>query len=307
MSIEGLRTALGDRALVAEPMSRHTSYGIGGPADLFVVARSLEELCQFVGLACEHQVPHLIIGEGANLLVADAGVRGLVIRNACQAVEIAQKTDTVWQVVAESGAVLRDLARQTVSHGLAGLEWAIDVPGTVGGAVVGNAGAYGGYVSDNLRGVVVWSSDAGESWLPSTELGLGYRTSLFKGEAKEGAATAVIQSATFDLRASDTACLQERASEYQARRSASQPCGRSAGSVFKRTEQYPAGFLIENAGLKGRRIGGAVVSLKHANFILNQGTASARDVRQLIELIQETVQREFGIRLELEIELVGAW
>jgi len=311
MDLDGLRQALGDKAIRGEPLSRHTTFGIGGPADLFVVARTLDELRACMRLAWEHQVPYFILGAGANVLVADRGVRGLVIQNACCAVECLAEDDEMWLVTAESGAEMKAVTRQAISQGLAGLEWAVDVPGTVGGAVVGNAGAYGGYVSDSLRGAVVFSLADGERWWSTSELGLGYRTSIFKVPPDESGITAgfspVSLSATFGLRREDASRIQERAAEYSLRRAESQPQGLSAGSVFRRTEQYPAGFLIENAGLKGKRIGGAVVSPKHANFIINLGTATARDVRELIELIQETVQREFKTALELEIELVGDW
>jgi len=311
MDLDGLRQALGDKAIRDEPLSRHTTFGIGGPADLFVVARTLGELRACMRLAWEHQVPYFILGGGANVLVADRGVRALVIQNACCAVECLIEDDEMWLVKAESGAEMKAVARQAISKGLAGLEWAVDVPGTVGGAVVGNAGAYGRYVSDSLRGAVVFSPADGERWWSTSELGLGYRTSIFRVPPDESGKTAgfspVILSATFGLRREDASRTQERAAEYGLRRAESQPQGLSAGSVFKRTEQYPAGFLIENAGLKGKRIGGAVVSPKHANFIINLGTATAGDVRELIELIQETVQREFKIALELEIELVGDW
>jgi UDP-N-acetylmuramate dehydrogenase len=177
----------------------------------------------------------------------------------------------------------------------------------VGGAVIGNAGAFGGYVGDNLRAALVLVPGEEERWWPSDELGLGYRTSVFKERLKDQPFSPVVISAVFALRKEAPDRIQERAAEYQLRRAQSQPQGLSAGSVFKRTEQYPAGFLIENAGLKGKRVGGAVVSPKHANFIVNLGTATACDVRDLIDHIRDAVAREFGITLDLEIELVGDW
>ncbi|MGC8786707.1 MAG: FAD-binding protein, partial [Anaerolineae bacterium] len=158
MGLTELSVALGDKAIAGEPLSRHTTFGIGGPADLFVVAHALPELCHYVRLAWEHGVPYFILGNGANLLVSDKGIRGLVIHNQCRAVQIMPgEEEQTALVIAESGAELRTVARQAIAQGLAGLEWAVDVPGTVGGAVVGNAGAYGGYVSDSLRGVAVFS------------------------------------------------------------------------------------------------------------------------------------------------------
>jgi len=306
MGVDDLRAALGDKALEGELLSRHTTFAIGGPADLFVVAHTLSELRTYVRLAWQHDVRYFILGSGANLLVADKGIRGLVIRNDCSAVEVVPGThENIWLMKAESGAEISAVARQAMAQGLAGLEWAVDVPGTVGGAVVGNAGAFGGYAGDNLQGVVVFSPGDGECWRPSSELGLGYRTSIFKEKPVDF--SPVILSATFALREEEAAAIRERAAEYSRRRAERQPKGPSAGSIFKRTDQYPAGFLIENAGLKGKRVGGAIVSPQHANFIINLGTATARDVKELIDLIRETVHVKFKVMLELEIELVGEW
>lgn len=307
MDLDSLHQALGDRSIAGEPLSRHTTFGIGGPADLFVVAQSIDELRAYSYLAWQHRVPYLILGSGANVLVADRGYRGLVIRNSCTAIDLVPSHGDAVLVRAESGAEMKVVARQAMSSGLAGLEWAVGVPGTVGGAVVGNAGAYGGYVSDTLREAEIFAPANGEARWASSELKLGYRTSVFKEGLKGEPFGPVILSATFALRQGDVESIEDRAKEYEARRAASQPQDPSAGSVFKRTEQYPAGFLIENAGLKGLRVGGAMVSPKHANFIINVGMATAQDVRDLMVLVQETVQREFGIALEPEIELVGDW
>jgi UDP-N-acetylmuramate dehydrogenase len=290
-----------------ELLSKHTTFGIGGPADLFVQAHSLDELRKYARLAWQYQVPYFVLGSGANVLVADAGIRGLVIRNVCSAVAMTPQPDETWRVEAESGAEMKAVAQQAMSRGLGGLEWAVEVPGTVGGAVVGNAGAFGGYVGDNLRAALVFVPGEGERWWPAGDLELNYRTSIFKEQVKDEPFPAVILSAAFALRAEDPQHIRDRAAEYQARRAESQPRGQSAGSVFMRTEQYPAGFLIDNAGLKGKRVGDAVVSPKHANFIINLGTSTARDVRDLIECIRDAVEREFGIALQLEIQLVGDW
>lgn len=308
MGVDGLRLALGERALEGELLSKHTTFGIGGPADMFVVVHTLPELRTVVRLAWEHNVGYFILGSGANILVADEGIRGLVIKNLCAAITIsAGEAEGSCSVEAESGAEIRAVARSTMERGLAGLEWAVDVPGTVGGAVVGNAGAFGGYIADNLRQVLVLSQEEGESRWPRERLGLAYRSSALKKPQKKAAFLPVILSATFDLCDEGLAPVRERAAEYSRRRAEMQPSGYSAGSIFKRTEQYPAGFLIENAGLKGMRIGDAIVSPKHANFILNTGGAKAQDVKDLIDLIRQTVQREFGILLEPEIEFIGEW
>ncbi len=331
MKLSSLRAALGENAIAGELMSRHTTFGIGGPADLFVVAHTQSQLCTAAQMAYEHDVPYFILGGGANLLVADKGIRGLVIQNQCTAVAITAAAETqhyaegTWHLNAESGAQLKTVARETVARGLAGLEWAVDVPGTVGGAVVGNAGAFGGYVGDNLVRALVLTipehrpARAGSAarrsghvrwagrWWSKDELHLSYRSSILKENRKLAPFPPVILEAEFALRQGDPQALKERSEQYTRRRLETQPAGPSAGSVFKRTAQYPAGFLIENAGLKDTRIGGAVISPQHANFIVNVGGATAQDVRTLIELVRDRVYAQFKILLELEVELVGDW
>jgi len=317
MDLSSVRAVFGDKAIAGEPMSRHTTFGIGGPADLFVVAHRPSQLCSAVQHAYEHNVPFFILGSGANVLVADKGIRGLVIHNQATAIHIAQQPEgDTWLVRAESGALLRTVARQAMDQDLAGLEWAVDVPGTVGGAVVGNAGAFGGYISDTLVRALVFSCQEGRqcqgfrwaaSWWSKEALKLGYRTSALKESITGAGFAPVILEAAFALRRDDPVALKERAAQYTRRRLETQPTGPSAGSVFKRTTQYPAGFLIENAGLKDTRVGGAVISPQHANFIVNVGGATAQDVRKLIELVREKVHAQFKIMLELEIQLVGDW
>ena len=294
--------ALGDGILTNEPMSLHTSFRIGGPADLYALATSAQELADLVSLAREHSIPYLVIGRGTNILVADKGIRGLVIENGGR--ETYFKDGAV--LYAEGGALLRELARESARRGLGGLEWAVGIPGSVGGAIVGNAGAYGGYVGDVARKATVLTPDGMVRELSGAEMGFGYRASRFKGQAGKGEQEVVL-SAEFMLRPEPAQALAEKMADYVRRREASQPTEPSVGSVFKRTKQYPAGFLIEQAGLKGARIGGAQVSPKHANFIVNLGEARATDVKTLIDLTQERVREQFGVGLELEIELVGEW
>lgn len=307
MEKEALRritSTLGDKVRQNEPMSLHTSLRIGGPADLYAVAASAQELIELVSLAREHDLPYLVIGHGTNILVADRGIRGLVIENRAQ--DMRFERDTILH--AESGALLSKLARESTQRGLSGLEWAVDIPGSVGGAIVGNAGAYGGYVCDVVRRASVFTANGAVHELPAKELGFGYRTSRFKAaSSKQQAGREVILSAEFALDPEPTEVLLKRMAEYTRRREARQPTEPSAGSVFKRTDQYPAGFLIEQAGLKGKRIGDAQISPKHANFIVNLGGARASDVKALIKLARERVWAQFGEELELEIELVGEW
>ncbi|MBN1402044.1 MAG: UDP-N-acetylmuramate dehydrogenase [Anaerolineae bacterium] len=292
----------GDRIRRDESVASHTSFEIGGPADLLLVAEELPELVRWLGLARSHGVPCLVIGGGTNILVADAGVRGAVIVNSCQSWCVSQEG----LLIAESGAKLADLAQRSILQGWGGLEWAVGVPGTLGGAIVGNAGAYGGCMADSVRWVRWLLPDGRLDQVSVEALEYGYRTSVLKRETRREQRPVVLEAA-LQLRSEDVAELQRRAADITNMRNEKTPRGRSAGSIFKRTMQYPAGFLIEQAGLKGVSVGGATVSRKHANFVLNTGTASASDVKRLIERIQRQVWEAFGQRLEPEIELVGDW
>jgi len=297
-----LAEGLGARLLRDEPMARHTSFAIGGPADLLVVAETPEEMVHWRALAGEHAAPCVVIGGGTNILVADRGIRGLVIVNGCHRWRI--EADGL--LVAESGVRFWDLARGAMAQGWGGLEWAVGVPGSLGGAVVGNAGAYGGSLSDILQWVDVASLDGDVLRLGVAALDYGYRTSALK-RVTETAQRPIVLRAALQLCAADAAELAARAAEFTRQRLERTPAGCCAGSIFKKTLQYPAGFLVEQAGLKGVRLGGAIVSPKHANFIMNEGGATAADVRALVEQVQRAVQSAFGQRLEPEIEFLGEW
>jgi UDP-N-acetylmuramate dehydrogenase len=287
-----------------EPMSAHTTYRIGGPADLFVVARSSEQLIQVVGWAYAASVIPFVLGGGANILVADAGIRGLVVAYRGDRSVFREGSGEVL-VTVEAGAAIKELARECVSRGLQGLEWAVDVPGTVGGAVVGNAGAFGGYICDILRSVKVLEPDGTVYEMEKAGIQFCYRGSQFKQQARDK--RTIVLDATLALRPDDVAAVAARAAQYTQRRSERQPTEPSCGSVFKRTESYPAGFLIEQCGLKGERRGDAMISTKHANFVVNLGQARAEDVKALIDLMREQVKAQFGQELELEVEVVGEW
>jgi UDP-N-acetylmuramate dehydrogenase len=284
-----------------EPLSRHTYYRIGGPADHYVVVQKEEQLCGWVKLARELKEPYLIIGRGTNLLVADKGFRGLIIENRCLDFTLDTESHSVH---AEAGVPFALLARKTANHGLAGLEWAVGIPGTVGGAVVNNAGAYGGTVADVLSGVTILDQRGQIRELPSQELKLGYRSSRFKEQGFRGEA---ILSADFLLSPESTRVLTDRIARYDSLRRTDQPRKPSAGSVFKNPPGLSAGQLIEQVGLKGKRIGDAQVSPQHANFIVNLGSAKATEVLDLIKLISQEIWQWLGVGLELEIELVGEW
>jgi UDP-N-acetylmuramate dehydrogenase len=293
-----------------EPMSAHTTYQIGGPADLYVVAASQEQLVAAVGLARQFGVTPFVLGGGANLLVADAGIRGLVIAYRGDRYSFQADVESVGEASevllwAEAGAAIADVARESVSRGLEGLEWAVDVPGTVGGAVVGNAGAYGGYICDSLREIAVLETDGSLRNLSAADVEFCYRGSKFKQQVREE--RTIVLNATLVLRPGDPDEISARVAQYMQQRRERQPSDPSCGSVFKRTERYPAGFLIEQCGLKGTRRGNAQISFQHANFIVNLGGALAADVKALIELAQQEVKARFDLDLELEVELVGQW
>ncbi|MCS7060075.1 MAG: UDP-N-acetylmuramate dehydrogenase [Anaerolineae bacterium] len=296
---------LKSRAKRNEPLARYTTARIGGPADLLVEARTVEELVALVNRADEVGMPCIVVGGGANMLVSDAGVRGLVVLNRTRATRFEMKELSA-RVEADSGVVLATLARECIERGLAGIEWAIGVPGTVGGAVVGNAGAYGTEVATNLHlARVLRRGRQPEYWTPR-QLAFAYRQSALKRYRPES--RPIVLSALFDLKRDHRVNLERRAAEFQARRRASQPPGATMGSMFKNPPGDYAGRLIDACGLKGARRGGAMISPVHANFFVNTtGQATATDVKALIDLARETVRQQFGIWLELEIELVGDW
>lgn len=305
--LDTLAQRLEGRGLVVardEPMSAHTTYQIGGPADLFVIAEDTQELVEAVRLARSLGIVPFILGGGANLLVSDAGIRGVVIHYRAARRQFIEEYGEVL-VWSEAGAPLKDVSRECIARGLEGLEWAVDVPGTVGGAVVGNAGAYGGYVCDNLISVKALQPDGKIEQLDNLACGFCYRDSRFKQQPR--AERTIVLSATFALRPGDVDEIASRAGEYTKYRTLRHPSEPSCGSVFRRTEKYPAGFLIDQCGLKGTRRGNAAISSQHANYIVNLGGAAASDVKALIDLARNEVKRQFGEDLHLEVELVGDW
>ncbi len=311
--IDHLRAVLigrpGTRLQENADLSRYTAARLGGPADLLVEVNSVEDLAQAASLLWQMDRDFTILGGGSNVLISDLGVRGVVILNRARQTRFTEAASPP-QVWAESGANFGLLARQAAQRGLSGLEWAAGIPGTVGGAVVGNAGAHRGDMAGNIQlaeilhhmGGVDKTSPLREEW-PSERLGLTYRSSILKRNPGQ----AVVLSATLALERSTTATVQTRMDEYTQYRRRTQPAGASMGSMFKNPSGDYAGRLIEAAGLKGSVIGGAEISSLHANFFINRGQASANDVRALIKLAQQEVERQFGLQLELEIEIMGEW
>ena len=329
---KGLPTPLRERLRRDEPLSRHTTFRIGGAADLFLAVQAEGELIAAVRWARERGLPYVVLGGGSNVLVADEGVRGLVIANRTsgrqpkRAVSYQPSaTGPAWggaghrscQVLHLASCVpLGRFARYAIHRGLAGLEWAVGIPGTVGGAIVGNAGAHGGCVADSLVAVRVLDASGEVRRLAAAELGFGYRSNLLKrratrdeerGEDIQDRQQAIILSAEFALQAGNRQELEARATEYLAQRRRMQPKGFSAGSVFRNPSGDAAGRLIEAAGLKGTRCGGAQISEKHANFIINCDGATAGDVLALIDLARQRVFGRCGVALEPEIVFVGEW
>ncbi len=290
---------LGERARRDEPLAPYTAMRVGGPADLLVVCRTTEEVVEAVGRARTAGVPWRVLGGGCNVLVSDAGVRGLVVIHRADRTRI-EADGAVW---AEAGAPMAALARETAARGLAGLEWAAGLPGTVGGAVVGNAGAFGGDIASVLRSVTLLEPDGEVTERPAGWMEFSYRESRIKRTPHPE--RPVVLAATFALAPGDPAALAARIEEILAWRRTRHPSGATMGSTFKNPPGNHAGRLIEAAGLKGYRIGGAMVSELHANFLINTGSATAADVRALIRHIQAEVEQQFGVRLEPEVEFVG--
>jgi len=290
-----LAAALGPGVRRDEPLSRYTAMRIGGPADLLLVASSTAEVIRAIELARRFEIPWRVLGSGCNVLVSDAGFRGRVVMNRASTVDI---TGDV--VSAEAGALLMTLARETVASGLSGLEWASGLPGTVGGAVTGNAGAFGGDIASVLKVAQILEPN-GEIVERSTEwFEFEYRGSRIKKEDRH-----VVLSAEFCLRPGDPEQLRARVAEILEWRQTRHPSGATMGSTFKNPPGWHAGYLIEQAGLKGYRVGNARISEMHGNFLMNDGGATAREVVALIDHAREVVKRKFGVELGLEVEFLG--
>ena len=282
--------------LTDEPMSRHTTFRLGGPADVLFMPDSAEQVARALEAARALGTPVLVIGNGSNLLVRDGGVRGLVVALG-EAYSDVSRVGNV--VTAQAGASLARVAAFAQTCGLAGLEFASGIPGTLGGGCAMNAGAYGGQLSDVLVDAQVYLG-GGIRTLTRDEMQMGYRTTL---PLRQGG---VVLRARFALTPDDPGAIAERMRELNARRRDKQPLNYpSAGSVFKRPEGHFAGALIEGAGLKGRAVHGACVSEKHAGFIVKTGEATAADVLALIGIVQDEVEARFGVRLETEVRILG--
>ena len=299
-SIETLRQKFGDAVQENVLLAPYTSARIGGPADMMLTVKTADELADAMQLIWELDLPYYILGGGSNVLVSDKGFRGVVVLDRAKEVrfELGDQP-TVW---CEAGVVIANLAKRCASKGLAGLEWSATVPGTIGGAVFGNAGAFGGDMNDSLIWAELLTSNGREKFTLD-QMGYGYRTSVLK----RGEVNGIVLSALLKLKNSSKDEVSVKIDQFSERRKATQPPGASMGSMFKNPEGDHAGRLIEAAGLKGTRIGNAEISTVHGNFFINHGETKAEDIRALIVLVQETVQEKFNVNLDLEVELVGEW
>ena len=293
-----LRSIVGeDNIRENEPLSRHTSFQIGGPADLYVTPEDPDELRDVIYACRESEIPYFVLGCGSDLLVADEGYRGVIISCVEGLVNVATDGETM---ECQAGVPLREASEMACELGLTGLEFACGIPGSVGGACFMNAGAYDGCMADVLESVHCLLADGSQHTYGVDELDFGYRRSRVRDEGL------VVLSATFALHEGDPDQIRAKMDDFTRRREEKQPLELpSAGSTFKRPEGYFAGKLISDAGLKGYRSGGAGVSEKHAGFVVNNGGATAADVRSVIEHVQAEVERQFGVRLEPEDRFLG--
>lgn len=286
-----------DRVLLKEPMSRHTTFRIGGAADYFVKPQNPAEAAAVTRLCKESEIPYYILGNGSNLLVGDKGFRGVIIQIGKEMSSIVIE-GTALRV--QAGALLSRTAKEAADHNLTGMEFAAGIPGTLGGAVVMNAGAYGGEMKDILREVTVLDGEGRLKVLTNEELELGYRTSIV---ARNGY---IVLEAVIDLKNGDKEEIQTLMDELRNKRVSKQPLEYpSAGSTFKRPEGYFAGKLIDDAGLRGFQVGGAQVSEKHCGFVINKENATAEDVVNLMRQVSEKVDEKFGVALEPEVKRLG--
>ena len=288
-----------DSILIDEPMSRHTTFRVGGPADFFVTPKAKEEVRDVIRICKEAGMPYYIIGNGSNLLVSDAGYRGVIVQIYKEMNEVKVEGDLV---KAQAGALLSGIAAKALGAELSGFEFASGIPGTIGGACVMNAGAYGGEMKDVLESVTVLTGEGEIIELGRNELEFGYRTSVI---AKKGY---IVLGAVLKLERGDGEKIKTYMDELKEKRVTKQPLEYpSAGSTFKRPEGYFAGKLIQDADLRGFQVGGAQVSEKHCGFVINKDGATASDVMELMRQVSDKVYDKFGVRLEPEVKRLGVF
>ena len=286
-----------EQILEEEPMKKHTTFRIGGPAEHLILTQTTEEIADVIKLCRQEEIPWYIVGNGSNLLVADEGVRGVVIQLLRNFNQIQVEG---CQIRMQAGAQNAAVAKRALDASLTGFEFAAGIPGTIGGAVVMNAGAYGGEMKDILKEVTVLDPNGMIRTIPAEELELGYRTSII---ARKGY---VVLEAVIVLKAGDPKEIKAAMDELKEKRVTKQPLEYpSAGSTFKRPEGYFAGKLIMDAGLRGFSVGGAQISEKHCGFVINKGNATAKDVTELMDETKKIVMEKFGVALEPEVKRLG--
>lgn len=286
-----------DRVFTEEAMSQHTTFKIGGPADYFLMPDKGEDVGRVIKICKEKEIPYFILGNGSNLLVGDGGYRGAVIQIYRNMSSVTVEGN---EITAQAGALLSAVAAAAKNASLTGFEFAGGIPGTIGGAVVMNAGAYGGEMKDVLTEVTVMNAEGDSFTLPTEELELGYRTSIIK------TAGYIVLEAKIRLKEGDPEVIRETMKDLTIRRTTKQPLEYpSAGSTFKRPEGYFAGKLIMDSGLAGYQVGGAQVSEKHCGFVINAGGATARDIRTLMDNVRDIVYKKYGVTLEPEVKFLG--
>ncbi len=300
--LKRLQEKFGDRLQENVRMKNYTTMQTGGFADALLIAQDAQELEAFTSQVWELELPLLVLGSGSNILVSDAGIRGVVIINHAHNFIIHSYQGSV-QVTAESGALMSKVARQAINRQLAGFEWAATLPGTVGGAVYGNAGCFGKETADNFIQAEILHRKQGKVVYGAEAMAFEYRSSILKRNSEE----CVVLTASFSAQPGDYAQMIQKIETYKERRQKTQPPGPSMGSIFRNPQDEKAGKLIEAVGLKGKKCGGAEISDQHANFIINASNGNAQNVWDLIQTIESAVHQKFGFFLHPEIQLVGDW
>lgn len=282
---------------IDEPMKKHITFRVGGNADYFVTPKTVEDIKKVIALCKNEGIPYYILGNGSNLLVSDQGYRGVIIQIYKEMSDIKIEGN---YVKAQAGALLSKIGSQAFEYGLTGFEFAAGIPGTLGGAVVMNAGAYGGEMKDIIEEVLVLTPEGKILKLKNEELELGYRTSIISKK------NYIVLEAIIRLESGDKDVIKQRMDELRFQRTSKQPLEfPSAGSTFKRPEGYFAGKLIQDAGLRGFQVGGAQVSEKHCGFVINKDNATAADVMELMRQVSAIVREKFGVELEPEVKQLG--
>ena len=282
-----------------EPMKNHTTFKIGGPADCYIIVKTKEELKEVLIFAKENNIPVTIVGNGSNLLVLDGGIEGIVVNIRLDNIEISKEKENV-EIKVDAGYKLTILGQKCLQNEISGFEELSGIPGTIGGAIIMNAGAHGREMKDVVKTIKAFDYDGNEHVFANEEAEFGYRTSMFKNNKY------IVTEVTLELKKGTKEEIKEKMDEFAKYRKEKQPIEMpSAGSTFKRGEDFITAKLIDDAGLKGFSIGGAEVSTKHSGFVVNKGNATAKDVLDLVEYIKEKIEEKFHKKIELEVKIVG--